>query len=78
MTNRFACSHPIARRTLARSHTNGEQPGNVRNCENTQLEFVTGQQTFPLEPPRVSQGWEWMILIEGGRLRKGCDCNVVP
>ena len=56
MTNHFACSHPIARRILAHSHMNGKQLGNVQNCENanTHSEFVTRQQTFPLEPSRVS------------------------
>jgi len=78
MTNRFACSHPIAQRILAHSHTNGEQLCNVRDCENTRSELVTGQQTFPWNNPVYRKGWEWMILIEGGRLMKGCDCNVVP
>jgi len=70
MTNCAACSHPIARRILAHSHTNGKQLGTVRNCENTQSELVTGQQTsgFSLASSHVSQkGWEWMILIEDGR-----------
>ena len=54
--------------------------GTVRGTESTQSEFVTGHcsRPFPWNHPVYRKGWEWLILIEDGRLMKGCGCNVVP